>query len=112
MRLRRKNRIRKKVIGTAARPRLSVFRSGKHFSAQLIDDSIQKTLLSASDKDVKMEKSDKLRPVEIAGAVGELLAKRALNAGVTRVVFDRGGFAYHGRIQKFAESARKAGLTF
>jgi len=106
---RRKNRSRAKITGTAERPRLAVFRSLKHISAQLIDDKADKTLVSASDKeikDIKGVKSDR------AAALGKLLAKKALAKKIDVVVFDRGGRLYHGRVKAFAEAARKNGLKF
>jgi len=104
-------RIRKKVRGTAERPRLAVFRSISHIYAQLIDDASGVTLCSAST----VEKSGGIKNggnVEAAKAVGKLIAERAKEKGITSVVFDRGGFLYHGRIKSLAESAREAGLQF
>ncbi len=110
---RRHRRIRKKVNGTSERPRLSVFRSHKHIYAQVIDDVAQNTVAAAStlDSDLKSDlKSTSTR--EASSAVGKLVAQRALAKGVTKVVFDRGGNLYHGRIQSLAEAAREAGLDF
>ncbi len=110
---RRHRRIRKKVNGTPERPRLSVFRSHKHIYAQVIDDVAQNTVAAAStlDSDLKSDlKSTSTR--EASSAVGKLVAQRALAKGVTKVVFDRGGNLYHGRIQSLAEAAREAGLDF
>lgn len=106
-RLRRHNRVRARVFGTAKRPRLAVFRSVKHISVQLIDDEKGHTLVQASDADVKATGNTKA-----AEGVGKEIAKRAKDAGITEVVFDRGGFAYHGRIKALADAARKEGLTF
>ena len=101
-------RIRNKISGTAERPRLSVFRSNKHIYAQAIDDVRGETLVSASDRDLKKDGSDK----EIAGKVGKILAKKALKTGIKEVVFDRGGYRYHGRVKALAEGARDGGLKF
>ncbi len=104
-----KFRIRKIVSGTAARPRLSVFRSNKEIYAQLIDDVNGVTLLAASSREKGVNKGTN---VEIASAVGKLVAEKALKAGIDTVTFDRGGYLYHGRIQSLAEGARAAGLKF
>ena len=105
-------RVRRRVKGTAERPRLSVFRSLNNIYAQVIDDDLGVTLVSASslDPDLVGEKSGG----NVAGAeqVGQLLAERALEKGVSRVVFDRGGYKYHGRVAALADAARKAGLEF
>ena len=102
-------RIRKIVSGTAARPRLSVFRSNKEIYAQIIDDVTGKTLLAASSREKGVNKGTN---VEIASAVGKLVAEKAVAAGIETVTFDRGGYLYHGRIQSLAEGARAAGLKF
>ena len=106
----RQSRTRYKIASTAERPRLSVFRSGKHIYAQVIDDAKAVTLASAStaEKDVK----GKGYNVESASGVGKKIAERAKAAGVTQVVFDRGGYIYHGRIKALADAAREAGLDF
>ena len=104
-----KFRIRKIVSGTAARPRLSVFRSNKEIYAQIIDDVSGKTLLAASSREKGVNKGTN---VEIASAVGKLVAEKAVAAGIDTVIFDRGGYLYHGRIQSLAEGARAAGLKF
>lgn len=109
MRARRHRRVRSRVSGSSARPRLSVFRSAKHFSAQLIDDEAGKTLVAASDRDVQVRGNGK---VSVSEAVGKLLGERAVAKGITTVVFDRGGYAYHGRIKAAADGARAAGLKF
>ena len=108
-RKRRHTRVRKKVRGTAARPRLSVFRSSRHVYAQLIDDVSGRTLAAAStmEQDVR---SGSTANVEAAKAVGQRVGERAKSAGITQVVFDRGGFRYHGRVAAVADGAREAGL--
>ena len=98
--------IRKKVSGTSERPRLAVFRSNKDIYAQIIDDINSSTLASASSKDAKGTKTEQ------AAVVGKLIAETAKKAGVETVVFDRGGFLYHGRVKALADSAREAGLKF
>lgn len=103
-------RIRKIVSGTAARPRLSVFRSNKEIYTQLIDDVNGVTLLAASSRDKGVD--TKGTSIEVATAVGKLVAEKALKAGITEVTFDRGGYLYHGRIKSLAEGAREAGLKF
>lgn len=109
LRERRHLRIRKYLKGTANRPRLAVFRSHKHIYAQIIDDSQGKTLVAVSD--VKLERKGKSK-VDLAFNVGEQLAKTAVQKGIKAVVFDRGGFLYHGRVKKVAEGAREGGLKF
>ncbi len=106
-------RMRYHIAGTAERPRLAVFRSNNHIYAQIIDDSAAKTLVSAStlEKGVK-EELGRTNNVAAASYVGTSVAKKALEAGITEVVFDRGGFLYHGKIQALAEAAREAGLKF
>jgi len=112
-RIRRHLRVRKTVIGSSERPRLNVFRSLKHIYAQVIDDSVGQTLISASTLDNEIKgKLDGLKKTEAAELVGKVLAERALANGVTAVVFDRGGYKYHGRVKALAEAARKAGLEF
>ncbi len=111
----RHRRIRRKVFGTAERPRLAVFRSHQHIYAQVIDDVAQHTLASASTLDTELR--EELGDIgaatqEAATLVGRSVAKRALQVGVSQVVFDRGGKLYHGRIQALAEAAREAGLQF
>jgi large subunit ribosomal protein L18 len=109
-RARRHNRVRKKVRGEADRPRLAVFRSNKHIVAQVIDDRAGKTLAAASslEGDLRSGSGNK----DSAAKVGKLVAERAKAAGVTRVVFDRGGFLYHGRVAALADAAREEGLEF
>jgi len=109
-RIQRKRRVRAKIFGNAARPRLSVFRSNTHIYAQLIDDENGKTLISSSD--VKLKKEDKKKKVQVAEEVGEELAKKALAKKIKKVVFDKNGFMYHGRVKALAEGARKGGLLF
>lgn len=112
-RLKRHLRVRKKIQGTTARPRLNVFRSSKHIYAQLIDDVKGVTIVSASTMDKELrDQVTNGGSVEAARKVGELVAKRAKEAGATNVVFDRGGYLYHGRIQALADAAREAGLEF
>jgi large subunit ribosomal protein L18 len=106
-RARRKLRIRKKVQGTTARPRLAVFRSSKHIYAQVIDDTQGTTIAQASS--VTADGGSK---VEAAKSVGDAVAKACIDKGVEQVVFDRGGYRYHGRVRALAESAREAGLKF
>ena len=110
-RLVRHRRVRKRVQGTTARPRLSVFRSLNHIYAQVIDDSLGTTLASASTLDVSLRGKSAPKSNR-AAQVGELLARRATEAGHKQVVFDRGGFLYHGRVQALADAARKGGLVF
>lgn len=112
-RVKKHNRLRNRFAGTADRPRLAVFRSNNHMYAQIIDDSVGNTLIAAStlEKDVKAE-LDKTNNVEAAAKLGEVIAKKALDKGITNVVFDRGGFIYQGKVQALAESAREAGLKF
>lgn len=109
-RLKRHKRIRAKISGTAARPRLDVFRSNANIYAQIIDDENGVTLLSASTLDKEFEGYGGNK--EAAKAVGTMIAKRALERGITEVVFDRGGYVYHGRVQALAEAAREGGLKF
>ncbi len=109
----RQARVRKRVVGTTERPRLNVFRSDKHIYAQVIDDTMGHTLASASTVDLELRaKLSKQPKREQAAMVGKLVAERALDAGIKQVVFDRGGFRYHGRIKALAEAAREAGLDF
>ena len=110
-RLRIKNRIRKVVSGTEARPRLAVYRSNKEIYAQIVDDVSGKTLAAASsrDKSISTAKGNKS---EVAELVGKALGEKALKAGVETIAFDRGGYLYHGRVKSLAEGAREAGLKF
>jgi large subunit ribosomal protein L18 len=112
-RKRRQQRVRKKIVGTTARPRLNVFRSLNHIYAQIIDDSLGNTLVAASTLDPEFKNSEAYGGnIEGAHEVGKLIAKRALEKGIKTVVFDRGGNIYHGRIKALAEAAREAGLEF
>ncbi|MGD0378385.1 MAG: 50S ribosomal protein L18 [Acidimicrobiales bacterium] len=111
LRIRRHARVRKHVAGTASRPRLAVFRSGRHISAQVIDDTVGRTLAAASTVESSL-RSATGGNVAAATAVGKLVADRAKSAGVTQVVFDRGGFRYHGRVAALADAAREGGLEF
>jgi large subunit ribosomal protein L18 len=112
-RMKRKKRIRKKIFGTPDKPRLSVFRSARHIYAQVIDDTKGITLASASslEKDIKGQ-SDLGDKTAVAGRIGERLAQRAIDKGLKKVVFDRNGFLYHGRVKAVSDGARKAGLDF
>ena len=112
LRRRRHVRVRKKVVGTAERPRLAVFRSNTHIAAQIIDDSAGRTLASAGTVEKDIRSAGGTGNKSAAAAIGRLLAERGRAAGVTRVVFDRGGFLYHGRVAAVADAARKAGLEF
>jgi large subunit ribosomal protein L18 len=111
-RKRRHFRVRKKVHGTTARPRLAVFRSTKHFVLQLIDDGAGHTLASASTLEADIKAEGATGSIAAAQRVGTALAERAKAAGITTVVFDRGGFQYHGRVAAAAQAARDAGLEF
>jgi large subunit ribosomal protein L18 len=110
----RQLRVRKHIHGTPERPRLNVFRSNQNIYAQVIDDTVGRTLASAStlDPEVKGRLEGNGGTVDAARIVGEVVAKRALAAGITKVVFDRGGYLYHGRVAALAEAAREAGLEF
>lgn len=112
-RQRRHARVRKQVQGTTERPRLCVFRSLRHIHAQIIDDTRGYTLVSAStvDPEVRSQVDDKDKSAQ-AALVGEILARRALDQGIKLVVFDRGGYVYHGRVKSLADAARKGGLDF
>lgn len=111
LRLRIKKRIRKKVRGTAERPRLSVFRSNRYIYAQLIDDDQGKTLVSASSREPEIQQGA-ARPIERSALVGKRLAERARALGIEKIVFDRNGYQYHGNVQALAEGAREGGLIF
>ena len=113
IRQKKHRRIRNRFAGTPQRPRLAVYRSNNHMYAQIIDDTVGNTLVSAStlQKEVKAE-LEKTNNVDAAAYLGTVIAKRALEKGITTVVFDRGGFIYQGKIQALAEAAREAGLVF
>ena len=113
IRVKKHMRIRNRFSGTAERPRLAVFRSNNHMYAQIIDDTVGNTLAAAStlEKDVKAE-LEKTNNVDAAAYLGTVIAKRALEKGITEVVFDRGGYIYQGKVAALAEAAREAGLTF
>ena len=113
VRVKKHTRLRNRFAGTGERPRLAVFRSNNHMYAQIIDDTVGKTLVSAStvDKEVKAE-LEKTNNVDAAAYVGTVVAKKALEKGIKEVVFDRGGFIYQGKIQALADAAREAGLEF
>jgi large subunit ribosomal protein L18 len=106
LRYRRHNRVRNRVIGTTERPRLVVFRSLKHIYAQLVDDTTNRTLAAVSDRKLEGKKSAK------STEVGKLIAQKAKEAGFSRVVFDRAGYRYHGRVKAVADGAREGGLEF
>jgi large subunit ribosomal protein L18 len=113
VRLNKHRKIRNRFSGTAERPRLAVFRSNNHMYAQIIDDTVGNTLVSAStlQKEVKAE-LEKTNNVEAAAYLGTVIGKKALEAGIECVVFDRGGYIYHGRLKELAEGAREGGLNF
>ena len=113
IRVKKHKRIRNRFSGTAQRPRLAVFRSSNHMYAQIIDDTVGNTLVAAStlEKEVKAE-LEKTNNVDAAAYVGTVIAKRALEKGITTVVYDRGGYIYHGKVAALAEAAREAGLVF
>ncbi len=113
VRQKKHRRMRNHIAGTAERPRLCVFRSNNHMYAQIIDDTVGRTLVSAStlQKDVKAE-LEKTNDVAAAAYLGTVIGKKAVEAGITEVVFDRGGFIYQGKIQALADAAREAGLVF
>lgn len=112
-RLKRKKRIRKKMVGTQLRPRLSVFRSAKHIYTQLIDDTHGHTLAAASSMETAVKEHSKSNNnIVVASFVGKLVAERAIKLGIKKVVFDRNGFLYHGRIKAVSDGAREAGLNF
>ena len=112
-RLRRKRRIRKKVLGTGERPRLSVFRSARHIYVQVIDDEQGRTLVEASTKAKELtEELSGLKKKDRAKKVGALVARKCLDKGIEKVVFDRNGYVYHGRVAALADGAREAGLKF
>ena len=113
IRVKKHLRVRNRFSGTAERPRLAVFRSNNHMYAQIIDDTVGNTLVSAStvQKDVK-DQLEKTNDVAAAAYLGKVIAQKALNAGIKEVVFDRGGFIYQGKIQALADAAREAGLEF
>ena len=108
----RHRRVRKKIHGTALRPRLAVFRSNKHLALQLIDDEAGRTVVSASTAEADQRAEGSGATVAAATRLGQVLAERAQAAGITQVVFDRGGFLYHGRVAAVAAAAREAGLEF
>lgn len=113
VRAKKHRRMRHHIVGTAERPRLAVFRSNNHMYAQIIDDTVGKTLVSAStlQKEVKAE-LEYTNTVEAAAYLGTVIGKKAVESGITTVVFDRGGFVYHGKIKALADAAREAGLEF
>jgi large subunit ribosomal protein L18 len=109
----RHRRVRKRVIGTPSHPRLAIFRSNQHIYAQVIDDEAGRTLASASTLEAEVKAAaEKSKKTEVAATIGARLAQRAKQAGIKTVVFDRGGFKYHGRVKALADAARKEGLEF
>lgn len=108
----RKKRIRKKVRGNADRPRLSVFRSANHIYAQVIDDDSHRTLIAASSLSKEIAGGDNTKKSDLAKRVGKLVAQKCIESDIKKVVFDRNGFVFHGRIKELAEAAREAGLEF
>lgn len=113
IREKRHYRMRRNINGTSQKPRLAVYRSNKHIYAQIIDDNAQHTIVSASTKDKELAgKLEKTSNIDAAKAVGELVGKRAVDKGITTVVFDRGGHIYHGKVKELADAARSAGLQF
>ena len=112
VRVKKHMRLRNRISGTASTPRLAVFRSNNHMYAQIIDDVAQRTLVSASTTQAEVKEDlEKTNDVAAAAKVGTVIAKRALEAGITEVVFDRGGFIYHGKVKALADAAREAGLN-
>ena len=112
-RIRRHRRVRRRLSGTPERPRLAVFRSLSHIYAQVIDDSSGRTLVAASDLEADLRSQrDGKKKAQVAGLVGDALARKAVEKGIKAVVFDRGGFKFHGRVKALAEAARKGGLSF
>ena len=107
-----RKRIRKNISGTAVKPRLSIFRSNKEIYAQLIDDEQGKTLVAASSRDKAIDSSASEGKITTAQEVGKLLATKALKSGIKTIIFDRGGYLYHGRVKALADGAREAGLKF
>lgn len=107
---RRKRRVRKKILAKKERPRLSVFRSNRHLYAQIIDDTKGITLVSV--RDTQLDLKEKKSKLEIAFELGKLVAKKAIEKGIKKVVFDRSGYKYHGKVQRLAEGAREGGLLF
>ena len=113
IRVKKHVRLRNRFSGTAERPRLAVFRSNNHMYAQIIDDTVGKTLVSASTNEPEAKKAlEKTNNVEAAAYVGKVIAERAIEKGIKEVVYDRGGFIYQGKVQALADAAREAGLEF
>ena len=113
IRVKKHNRMRNRFAGTAERPRLAVFRSNNHMYAQIIDDTVGKTLVAASTVEADIKKElEKTNNVDAAAYVGKVIAERAVEKGIKEVVFDRGGFIYQGKVQALADAAREAGLEF
>jgi large subunit ribosomal protein L18 len=112
LRIVRHSRVRKKVRGTSERPRLCVFRSLRHIYAQVIDDTQGCTLAAATSQEAQQQGADSASKLALSEAVGKLVAERAKAKGITQVVFDRGGYKYHGRVKALADGSREAGLAF
>ena len=113
VRVNKHRKLRNHISGTAERPRLAVFRSNNHMYAQIIDDTVGKTLVSASTNEPEAKKAlEKTNNVEAAAYVGKVIAERAIEKGIKEVVYDRGGFIYQGKVQALADAAREAGLNF
>ena len=113
VRVNKHRKLRNRFSGTAERPRLAVFRSNNHMYAQIIDDTVGNTLVAASTLEADIKKElEKTNNVDAAAYVGKVIAKKAIEKGITSVVFDRGGFIYHGKIKALADAAREAGLNF
>lgn len=112
MRQKRHKRVRAKIQGTKKMPRLCVFRSNKHIYAQLIDDTSGKTIVSASDREIKRKTKSEKRKTASAHEVGKLIAKKAIEKKIEKIIFDRAGYKYHGRIKAIADGARENGLKF
>ena len=113
VRIKKHKRIRNRFSGTGERPRLAVFRSNNHMYAQIIDDTVGNTLTSASTLEKELQSElEKTNNVDAAAYIGKVIAKRALEKGITTVVFDRGGYLYHGKVKALADAAREAGLQF
>ena len=111
-RTRIRRRIRKKLSGTAECPRLAIFRSNKQVYVQVVDDNSGKTLVSASSKEKSIAEKENLKKVDQAAMVGKLIAEKCKESGISQVVFDRGGYKYHGRVKSLADAAREGGLKF
>ena len=112
IRVKKHMRVRNRLAGTTERPRLAVFRSNNHMYAQIIDDSVGKTLAASTTEKAIKDELEKTNDVDAAAYVGKVIAERALEKGIKTVIYDRGGFVYHGKVQALADAAREAGLEF